>query len=116
MTDPTAWSAAIARSAALMADLRTDGIRLRMLNLGGGFPSRYLSYIPRLTQVGRPAAAVRAHRPDLRQSGHDPVDAALSEGIAVGDTVFIHSAGAYTTSHASRFNGFDAPPTLCRQD
>jgi ornithine decarboxylase len=39
MTDPTAWSAAIARSAALMADLRTDGIRLRMLNLGAASPA-----------------------------------------------------------------------------
>jgi ornithine decarboxylase len=39
-------------------------------------------------------------------------DAPLSDTIAVGDTVFLHSAGAYTTSYASRFNGFELPGTV----
>jgi ornithine decarboxylase len=33
----------------------------------------------------------------------------LSENLAVGDKVFLYTAGAYTTSYASRFNGFDIP-------
>lgn len=37
----------------------------------------------------------------------------LSHNLAVGDTVFIHTAGAYTTSYASRFNGFDIPEVYC---
>jgi ornithine decarboxylase len=40
-------------------------------------------------------------------------DVPLSADIAVGDRVFIHSAGAYTTSYASRFNGFEVPATYC---
>jgi ornithine decarboxylase len=36
-------------------------------------------------------------------------DAELSAGLRTGHKVFIYSAGAYTTSYASRFNGFDIP-------
>ncbi len=39
--------------------------------------------------------------------------AELSQDITVGDRVFIHTAGAYTTSYASRFNGFDIPQVYC---
>lgn len=39
--------------------------------------------------------------------------AELSHNIAVGDKVFIHTAGAYTTSYASRFNGFTIPKVYC---
>lgn len=38
-------------------------------------------------------------------------DVELSEGLQIGDTVFIHSAGAYTTCYASTFNGFTIPET-----
>lgn len=38
-------------------------------------------------------------------------DVPLSAGITAGDTVYIGSAGAYTTSYASTFNGFDIPQT-----
>jgi ornithine decarboxylase len=40
-------------------------------------------------------------------------DTQLSHDIAVGDKVFIYTAGAYTTSYASRFNGFDIPAVYC---
>ena len=30
----------------------------------------------------------------------------------LGDTVFIHSSGAYTTRYASTFNGFSIPETF----
>ncbi|HSE61634.1 MAG TPA: type III PLP-dependent enzyme [Candidatus Saccharimonadales bacterium] len=33
----------------------------------------------------------------------------LSHNLTVGDKVFIGTAGAYTTSYASRFNGFEIP-------
>jgi len=38
-------------------------------------------------------------------------DVPLSSGLKVGDTVFIHSTGAYTTCYASTFNGFSIPTT-----
>lgn len=40
-------------------------------------------------------------------------DVPLSRGIIDDDLVFIGSAGAYTTSYASNFNGFDVPMTHC---
>jgi ornithine decarboxylase len=39
--------------------------------------------------------------------------AQLSHNLTVGDKVFIHTAGAYTASYASRFNGFDIPKVYC---
>jgi ornithine decarboxylase len=36
-------------------------------------------------------------------------DVLLSAGLAVGDTVRIHVAGAYTSAYASAFNGFAVP-------
>ncbi len=39
-------------------------------------------------------------------------DVMLSKGLKIGDRVFIHTAGAYTTCYASTFNGFDIPETF----
>jgi ornithine decarboxylase len=36
-------------------------------------------------------------------------DVELSADLAVGDTVRLHVAGAYTCAYASRFNGFAVP-------
>jgi ornithine decarboxylase len=40
-------------------------------------------------------------------------DVNLSKGLSPGDRIYIHTAGAYTTSYASTFNGFDLPRTYC---
>lgn len=191
MTDPTAWGCAIERSGQLMTELLADGIRLRMLDIGGGFPCAYASYSPRLGDfakhintaierslpypvelVAEPGRALVAEAgvmvatviglaerrgqrwahvdvgafnglmealetgnqlrypiADSRRStrqrpfhltgptcdSQDTIlfDVPMSADLAVGDRVFIHSAGAYTTSYASRFNGFDVPATYC---
>jgi ornithine decarboxylase len=189
-TDPTAWDAAIEHSAQVMSDLLEDGIRLHMLDIGGGFPAAYVAYTPQpadfakhiraaldrylpypVELVAEPGRALVAEAgtmvttvigiaerfgrrwvhldvgafngmmealetgnrllypvSDSRQSAtltpyhltgpscdsQDTVlhDAPLSDTIAIGDTVYIHSAGAYTTGYASRFNGFDVPATV----
>jgi ornithine decarboxylase len=189
-TDPTAWDSAIERSARLMSVLLDDGIRLRLLDIGGGFPAGYVSYAPKLADFGKHIrAAIERHLPypvdlvaepgralvaeagtmvatvigvaerhgrrwvhldvgafngmmealetgnrlrypvsDSRRSdtlvpqhitgptcdSQDTVlyNAPLSDALTVGDLVYIHSAGAYTTSYASRFNGFDLPATV----
>jgi len=36
----------------------------------------------------------------------------LSAGLRIGDHVFIHTTGAYTTCYASTFNGFSVPGTI----
>ena len=189
-TDPTAWDTAIERSGQVMTELLADGIRLHMLDIGGGFPAAYVAYTPQpahfakhirsaldrylpypvdlVAEPGRSLVAesgtmvttvigvaerrgrrwvhldvgafngmmealetgnrLRYPVSDSRRSAtltpchvtgpscdsQDTVlhDAPLSDTIAIGDTVYIHSAGAYTTAYASRFNGFDVPATV----
>lgn len=48
-----AWRQAIAACALLMADLEAQGIHLEMLNLGGGFPARYVDEVPTLDALSR---------------------------------------------------------------
>ena len=45
-TDLNQWDIAVGKAAALFRELETDGIDLRMINLGGGFPARYRSDVP----------------------------------------------------------------------
>lgn len=55
-----AWDEALAASAGIFRELDQRGIRLSMVNLGGGFPTRYLSQVPELDHYGQAIyAAVR---------------------------------------------------------
>ena len=45
-TDLGQWDVALAQVADLFARLEEDGLSLRMVNLGGGFPSRYRREVP----------------------------------------------------------------------
>lgn len=46
------WDLALATCAALFKDLEEQGVILRMVNLGGGFPTRYLKDVPTSQQYG----------------------------------------------------------------
>jgi ornithine decarboxylase len=48
----SAWVQAIASVGRLMRQLQSDGIRIEMLNLGGGFPARYGDPVPSIDQIG----------------------------------------------------------------
>lgn len=48
-----AWDAALASAASIFKELSERGIHLRMVNLGGGFPTRYLKAIPATEAYGR---------------------------------------------------------------
>lgn len=191
--DPTAWYRAIGTCGTVMDRLARRGVRLEMLDLGGGFPARYgsptasiddiaeairrgmddaLPYLPgRLvvepgrflvaesgvlaaTVIGRERRGaedwlfldVGAYHGMMEsqqtggtwdfpvRAGTDvagPEDLApftvtgptcdssdtmfnrvlLPASIGAGDRVYIGSAGAYTTSYASEFNGFLPPDT-----
>lgn len=191
MLDPAAWERAIAQSSAVMRHLARQGLKVSMLDIGGGFPAAYASPVRPIEEFGRrimaaladglpypvqvvaePGRALVAEaglivsqvigvaeragrtwvhldvgafngmmealetrnqlRYPVRDSRGAPwkqlvhltgpscdsqdtllYDVPLSAGIADGDTVYIGSAGAYTTSYASNFNGFDIPPTYC---
>ena len=51
--NPEAWDAALAASAQIFRTLSERGIRLRMVNLGGGFPAKYLKQIPVVKTYGQ---------------------------------------------------------------
>ena len=51
-TTTRAYEVAIAKVAMLFTDLTENGVNLRMLNLGGGFPTRYRDPVPEIDQFG----------------------------------------------------------------
>ena len=51
-TDTGSYEAAIGKVAMLFTDLRDSGVNLRMVNLGGGFPTRYRDEVPAIDQFG----------------------------------------------------------------
>lgn len=51
-TNAGAWDDALASAAAIFSEMETRGIRLTLVNLGGGFPTRYLKDVPVLRQYG----------------------------------------------------------------
>ena len=57
-----AWDGALSSAAAIFGELAERGIQLRMVNLGGGFPTRYLKDVPATEAYGRSIdEAVRRH-------------------------------------------------------
>jgi ornithine decarboxylase len=50
--DVDAWDATISKSAMIFTEMAAEGINLEMLDIGGGFPSRYKESIPELSQYG----------------------------------------------------------------
>jgi ornithine decarboxylase len=68
-TGAKAWHTAIGASAALMSRLAEDGIRIEMLDLGGGFPARYTEDVPGIEEIGAivtsAIASLLPYRPGL---------------------------------------------------
>ncbi len=57
-----AWDGALKASAEIFRTLSDRGIQLRMVNLGGGFPAKYLKKVPLVKQYGRAISnALRKH-------------------------------------------------------
>ena len=60
--NPEAWDVALAATAEIFRTLSDRGIQLRMVNLGGGFPAKYLKKIPVVKTYGRAISnALRKH-------------------------------------------------------
>ncbi|MEO3433977.1 type III PLP-dependent enzyme [Inquilinus sp. CAU 1745] len=60
--DLTQWDAALATVAGLFRELEEKGVTLRMVNLGGGFPTRYRRDVPPTEAYGEAIRdALRAH-------------------------------------------------------
>jgi len=57
-----AWDGALASAAAIFREMAERGITLSMVNLGGGFPTKYLRDIPKVQAYGQAiSASLRAH-------------------------------------------------------
>jgi ornithine decarboxylase len=56
------WDGALKAAAAIFKDLAERGINLQMVNLGGGFPTKYLKNVPNVMSYGHAIfAALRRH-------------------------------------------------------
>ncbi|WP_338663839.1 type III PLP-dependent enzyme [Pararoseomonas sp. SCSIO 73927] len=51
-TNTAAYEAAIAKVAMLFTDLKEAGVKVRMVNLGGGYPVRYRAEVPEIDAFG----------------------------------------------------------------
>jgi ornithine decarboxylase len=85
--NPKQWDKALAEASGLVRDLKGAGVALPMLNLGGGFPTRYRTDVP------SPRAYARAiHRALLAHFGNSIPDTIVEPGRAlVGNAGVIHS-------------------------
>jgi ornithine decarboxylase len=50
--DPAQWDAAVAQAAWLFRECEQAGVQLTMLNIGGGFPTRYRKAVPKMGDYG----------------------------------------------------------------
>jgi len=61
-TTTSAYEVAIGKVAMLFTDLTEAGVNLRMINMGGGFPTRYRDEVPEIDQFGHAImTAMTAH-------------------------------------------------------
>ncbi|MCB1497689.1 MAG: type III PLP-dependent enzyme [Bauldia sp.] len=60
--NPEAWDVALKASASIFRTLSERGIQLRMVNLGGGFPAKYVRDVPAVKSYGQAIfTALRRH-------------------------------------------------------
>ena len=86
-SDPEQWDIAIRETARLFTELGAEGIELRSINLGGGFPARYRRDVPPLE-----AYAESIERSLTRHFGNHRPEIILEPGRAiVGDAGTIRS-------------------------
>jgi ornithine decarboxylase len=73
--NPDTWDKALALVAGMFRTLEAKGIALSMINMGGGFPTRYLKDVPGVGSYGR-AIAAALHR----HFGDRPVQTIVEPG------------------------------------
>jgi ornithine decarboxylase len=96
-TETAAYAAAIGKVALLFTDLREAGVKLRMVNLGGGFPVRYREEVPEIGAFGH--AIMRAM---TRAFGNDLPETLIEPGrFIVGDAGLV-SAEVVLVSRRSK--------------
>jgi len=86
MLDPKAWQAPLAVVGRILDELDEHGVRLRLVDLGGGFPARYATPVPPLAEY---ASVIHAGLAALPYQ----VDAAIEPGRAI-----VAAAGTLTAT------------------
>ncbi|OXM64419.1 MULTISPECIES: type III PLP-dependent enzyme [Amycolatopsis] len=90
--EPQAWEAGIAAAAKIFADCAARGVRLRRLNLGGGFGITYRQAVPSLAAYARTIrAAVAAYFPDEPELLLEPGRAVVAEAGLIRTEVVLVS-------------------------
>ncbi|MBI1213258.1 MAG: type III PLP-dependent enzyme [Alphaproteobacteria bacterium] len=85
--DPTQFDVAIGTTAEIFRELAKRGIELRMINVGGGFPSRYLRDVPPIEDYARAIDASLG-----KWFGHDKPEIIVEPGrYIVGDAGVIQA-------------------------
>ncbi|MCS6932073.1 MAG: type III PLP-dependent enzyme [Acetobacteraceae bacterium] len=86
-TDTAAYQAAIGKVAMLFTDLRESGVKVRMVNLGGGYPVRYRTEVPEIGDFGAAIMAAMAEH-----FGNDLPEMVIEPGrFLVGDAGVVAS-------------------------
>src|SRR5262249_16964941 len=70
--DPAAWDSPIRQCAQVMTGLAADGIKIAMLDVGGGFPARYDTDPPPLASYGAAINRAAAQLPYPGQLACEP--------------------------------------------
>ncbi len=88
MMDPKAWDSPIRQCAQIMTILASDGIKLAMLDVGGGFPVRYDTDPPPLAEYAAAINDAAAHLPYPVQLACEPGRAiAAAAGTMVASVI-----------------------------
>jgi ornithine decarboxylase len=97
-TDLAQFDKAIAKTAALFADLAKRGVKLAMINVGGGFPSRYHRHVPPIIAYGHAirTALKRHFGRDIPELVVEPGRYIVGDaGVIVSEVVLVaHKGGA----------------------
>jgi ornithine decarboxylase len=108
MTAPQAWAPAIDEVGALLTRLAVAGIRLEMLDVGGGFPARYAEPVPELSAYGKVIGAALDRLPYRPLVAAEPGRALVGEaGVLVTRVIGTARRGTRDWVHldVGAFNG-----------
>lgn len=88
MADPAAWTAPIAQCGEIMRSLIPYGIRLSMIDIGGGFPVAYDSPVPSFAQFGKVITHALGQLPYTVDVAAEPGRALVAEsGVLVATVI-----------------------------
>jgi ornithine decarboxylase len=108
MTDVRAWGHGIARARDVIDNARKEGIRLRLMDIGGGFPARYSEPVPDIETIGEHIKDALVRLPDDLKVVAEPGRYLLAEaGVMVTKVIGVADRRGRRSVHidAGAFHG-----------